>query len=70
MDLLGDEARAATVRRNSMELLKGIYINKHLPWIPAFLESLPLWISRPLMPPGLLDMLELVEVCHREFSRH
>jgi hypothetical protein len=44
------------------EFLKGIYINKHFPWIPDFLESLPLSISKPIMPPGLIDLLELFDV--------
>lgn len=59
---LADEAKAATLRQNSYELLQGIHINKHFPWLPDFLESLPLAISKPLMPPGLIDMLDLFEV--------
>ncbi|RAO73882.1 uncharacterized protein BHQ10_009894 [Talaromyces amestolkiae] len=58
---LADEAKAATLRQNSYELLQGIHINKHFPWLPDFLESLPLAISKPLMPPGLIDMLDLFE---------
>jgi hypothetical protein len=30
------------------------------------MESLPLAISKPLMPPGLLDMLELFDVSRLE----
>lgn len=40
----------------------GNNINKHFPWIPSFLESLPLSISKPMMPPGLIDMLALFDV--------
>ena len=40
----------------------GIHVNKHLPWIPEILESLPTSISRPLMPPGLIDMFALFDV--------
>jgi hypothetical protein len=61
-DVLGDETKAATLRNNSKELLLGININKHFPWFPDFLESLPLSISKPMMPPGLIDMLELFDV--------
>jgi hypothetical protein len=61
-DVLGDETNAARVRKNSKELLLGININKHFPWFPDFLESLPLSISKPMMPPGLIDMLELFDV--------
>jgi hypothetical protein len=61
-DLLADETKAAALRHNSNELLMGININKHFPWLPDFLESLPLIISKPLMPPGLIDMLALFDV--------
>ena len=61
-DALTDEAKAATLRHNSNELLVGIHINKHFPWLPDFLESLPLSLSKPLMPPGLIDMLALFDV--------
>jgi hypothetical protein len=64
-DVLGDETKAATLRNNSRELLLGININKHFPWFPDFLESLPLSISKPMMPPGLIDMLELFDVSPR-----
>lgn len=50
------------LRNNSYQLLQGIHINKHFPWIPDFLESLPMSISKPAMPPGLLDMLALFDV--------
>jgi hypothetical protein len=61
-DVLADEAMAAKLRENAWELLKGINVNKHFPWIPDFLESLPLSISKPMMPPGLLDMMALFDV--------
>lgn len=61
-DNLGDEAKAATLRHNSNELLLGLHVNKHFPWLPDFLESLPLSISKPMMPPGLVDLLNLFEV--------
>lgn len=63
-DLLSDETKAAAMRHNSNELLRGLNINKHFPWIPDFLESLPLSISKPIMPPGLIDMLALFDVSH------
>lgn len=62
-DILSDEKKAATLRHNSYELMMGINLNKHFPFIPDFLESLPKSISRPIMPPGLLDMLDLFDVC-------
>jgi hypothetical protein len=61
-DVLADETKAATLRHNSNELLMGISINKHFPWFPDFLESLPLFISKPIMPPGLIDLLALYDV--------
>lgn len=60
-DILGDEAKAAILRRNSTELLLGVHINKHFPWFPDFMEALPLSISKPMMPPGLVDLLDLFE---------
>jgi hypothetical protein len=32
-DVLADETMAATLRKNSNELLLGIYVNKHFAWI-------------------------------------
>lgn len=61
---LADEAKAATLRQNSNELLQGVHVNKHFPWLPDFLESLPLSISKPMMPPGLIDLLDLFDVSH------
>ena len=62
-DTLSDEQKAAALRHNSYELMTGLHINKHFPFIPDFLESLPEFISRPVMPPGLIDMLALFDVC-------
>ena len=59
---LADEAKAATLRHNSNGFLMGININKHFPWLPDVLESLPLFISKPMIPPGLIDMLALFDV--------
>ncbi|BAE64645.1 unnamed protein product [Aspergillus oryzae RIB40] len=60
-DVLADEQEAARLRHNSHELLKGINMNKHFPWIPDILEALPQLLTRPTMPPGLIDMLELFD---------
>jgi hypothetical protein len=71
VDLLSDEKTAAISRQNSKELLMGVNMNKHFPWIPDFLESLPESVSRPIMPPGLIDMLALFDVSFlSRFSRH
>lgn len=59
---LADEKQAGISRNNSRQLLLGIHVNKHLPWIPDFLELLPTSISRPLMPAGLIDMFNLFDV--------
>ncbi|KAL2818345.1 cytochrome P450 [Aspergillus granulosus] len=60
-DILSDEEKAATLRHNSKEMMMGINLNKHFPQVPDFLESLPMSISRPIMPPGLIDMLSLFD---------
>ncbi|CEL07565.1 Putative Cytochrome P450 [Aspergillus calidoustus] len=65
-DILLDEQKAATLRHNSKELMMGINLNKHFPQVPDFLESLPMSISRPIMPPGLIDMLSLFERVRNE----
>lgn len=59
---LADERQAGISRNNSRQLLLGVHVNKHFPWIPDFLEALPTSISRPLMPPGLIDMFNLFSV--------
>jgi hypothetical protein len=70
-DILADEEKAARLRQNTYELLQGIHINKHFPLIPDFLESLPMLISKPMMPPGLIDMLALFDVSlNVEFHNH
>lgn len=58
-NVLADPAKAAVLRRNSNQLLLGIKVNQHFPWIPDIFESLPLSWSKPMMPPGLIDMMEL-----------
>lgn len=40
----------------------GVHLNKHLPFIPDFLESLPRFLSKPIMPPEVIDMLALFDV--------
>lgn len=62
VDVLADETKAAVRRLNSRQLLKGVHLNRHFPWIPDLLESLPRIISKPVMPSGLLDMLDLFNV--------
>lgn len=59
---LADERQPGISRNNSRQLLLGVHVNKHFPWIPDFLEALPTSISRPLMPPGLIDMFNLFDV--------
>lgn len=61
-NVLADEEQAGISRNNSRQLLLGVHVNKHFPWIPDFLEALPTSISRPLMPPGLIDMFDLFDV--------
>ncbi|KAJ5193142.1 Cytochrome P450 [Penicillium cf. viridicatum] len=65
---LADEEQAGISRNNSRQLLLGVHINKHFPWIPDFLEALPTSISRPLMPPGLNDMFNLFDRVRGEIS--
>ncbi|OGM45010.1 hypothetical protein ABOM_005772 [Aspergillus bombycis] len=67
-DVLADEQEAARLRHNSHELLKGINMNKHFPWIPDILEALPQRLTRPIMPPGLIDMLELFDRVRAELT--
>lgn len=66
--LLADETKAKAMQHNSNELLRGINMNKHFPWIPDFFEFLPLSISKPMMPPGLIDMLGLFDVSSESCS--
>jgi hypothetical protein len=61
-NILANEAEAARLRGNTAELLKGIHVNKHFPWLPDLLEALPLSISKSMMPPGLIDLLALFDV--------
>ncbi|ESZ91309.1 cytochrome P450 [Sclerotinia borealis F-4128] len=56
---LADEKKAALLCRNTYQLLRGVHRNKHLPWIPDILEKLPPSITKPMMPPGLVDMFAL-----------
>ncbi|KAB8252844.1 cytochrome P450 [Aspergillus flavus] len=67
-DVLADEQEAARLRHNSHELLKGINMNKHFPWIPDTLEALPQLLTSPTMLPGLIDMLELFDAIRAELT--
>ncbi|KAJ5629520.1 cytochrome P450 [Penicillium herquei] len=66
VNVLGDEKNAATLRHNSHNLLQGTHLNRHFPWIPDLMESLPQFISKPMMPSGLLDMHELFGRVNKE----
>ncbi|KAK3174712.1 hypothetical protein OEA41_001958 [Lepraria neglecta] len=55
-DLLRDPIRAASLRANLSELLLGVKINQHFPWIVETLELLPMALAKHIMPPGVLDM--------------
>jgi len=55
---LRDPARASVLRRNLSELLLGVKINQHFPWIVDGLEKLPMTLTKNIMPPGVLDKKE------------
>ncbi|MCJ1479035.1 hypothetical protein MMC13_007719 [Lambiella insularis] len=57
-DVLSSEVRAAKLRANTLQLLLGSKVNQHFPWIVEILDLLPLAITKSIMPPGVLDMLE------------
>lgn len=59
---LADEKKAVSLRRNTYQLLRGVHRNKHMPWIPDLLEKLPKSMTKPIMPPGLVDMFALFAV--------
>ena len=61
-NLLGDESKAATLRKNITDLLLGVKVSQHFPWIFAFLNQLPFFIAKHIMPPGALDMLAFSKV--------
>lgn len=55
-DLLRDPIRAASLRANLSELLLGVKINQHFPWMVETLDLLPISLAKNIMPPGVLDM--------------
>ncbi|TGO21288.1 hypothetical protein BPAE_0228g00020 [Botrytis paeoniae] len=57
---LADEKKAASLRRNTYQLLRGVHRNKHMSWIPDLLEKLPKSMTKPIMPPGLADIFALL----------
>ncbi|MCJ1308349.1 hypothetical protein MMC25_002002 [Agyrium rufum] len=61
IDNLADEANAGALRNNSVNLLRGVHMNKHFPWIPSLFESLPSSVSKGMMPPGLVDLRALFD---------
>lgn len=61
-NLLGDEKRAAVQRKNMVELLLGIKINLHFPWIFDLLDLIPFYLAKNIMPPGVHDMVALSQV--------
>ncbi|KAJ6036817.1 cytochrome P450 [Penicillium herquei] len=66
VDVLRDERNAATLRHNSHNLLQCVHLNRHFPWVPDLIESLPEFISKPMVPSGLLDMHELFGRVNKE----
>ena len=61
-NLLSDEMRAEKLRANISDLLKGVKVSQHFPWIFAALDALPFSIAKHIMPPGALDMVEFSRV--------
>ncbi|KAL9620731.1 MAG: hypothetical protein Q9160_004744 [Pyrenula sp. 1 TL-2023] len=68
-DLLDNESKAATLRKNISDLLLGVKISQHFPWIFSMLNALPLFIAKNIMPPGALDMLAFVKKTRKEIFR-
>ncbi|KAL9121742.1 MAG: hypothetical protein Q9187_001696 [Circinaria calcarea] len=58
-NLLKDEAECGTLRRNLTELLLGVKFSAHFPWVIDALDKLPLSLSQNLVPPGVINMMEL-----------
>lgn len=67
-NLLGDEEKVAVQRKNMVELLLGIKINLHFPWIFDFLDLIPFYLAKNIMPPGVLDMIALSQVLFRLYN--
>ncbi|KAL9091072.1 MAG: hypothetical protein Q9165_004999 [Trypethelium subeluteriae] len=68
-NLLDDEQKAGTLRKNISELLLGVKVNQHFPWIVATLDSLPFFIAKNIMPPGVLDMKAFARKIQTEISK-
>lgn len=56
-NLFDDKIKAATLRRNISDLLLGVKVSQHFPWIFDLLNALPFFLAKNIMPPGALDML-------------
>ena len=67
--LLGNMREASRLRYNGIQLLYGIKVNANFPWLIDLLESLPMWLGKKLMPPGILDMMELSSGVRSEITR-
>jgi hypothetical protein len=61
-DLLEDEENAGKLRKNISDLLLGVKVNMHFPWIISALNSIPFFIAKHIMPPGALDMKTFSDV--------
>ncbi|KAJ5740178.1 cytochrome P450 [Penicillium malachiteum] len=58
VNVLGDEKSAATLRHNSHNLLQGAHMNRHFPWIPDLMESLPQFITEKRVNKELVTIIE------------
>ncbi|TGO39223.1 hypothetical protein BHYA_0058g00340 [Botrytis hyacinthi] len=61
---LAGEKKAASLRRITYQLLRSVHRKKQMPWNPDLVEKLPKSMTKPIMPPGMVDIVraELVSI--------
>ncbi|MCJ1386979.1 hypothetical protein MMC17_010108 [Xylographa soralifera] len=68
-DILASEKRAAELRFNAIQMLTGVKVNAHFPWLIDFMEALPSFIGRKMMPAGVKDLMEHTDKCRAQVEQ-
>ena len=61
-DVVGDAARASTLRNNLSRMLQGVKFNYHFGWISGLIPFLPMAVGNYVVPAGVRDMLDFRKV--------
>ena len=62
VNVLADENNGTLPRKNSTQLLLGVHVRRHFPWLQKLLQRLPRSIGKYFMPAAVKDAMALRKV--------